>query len=177
MNHASPAEKRAIAVIEEAGIDELPVPVEEIAISLGAEIVYDAYDGDVSGMLYRADGNALIGVNSKHAPTRQRFTVAHEIGHLVLHKGRPMFIDRFVRVNWRNGASDREEVQANAFAAELLMPRKFVESEVERVLSKRQNATPQQLAADLAKTFHVSAEAMSYRLENLGILDPYALVG
>ena len=127
MNTPSTAEKRAIAVLEEAAIDELPVPVEEIAIGLGADIAYEAYDGEVSGMLYRADGRALIGVNSKHATTRQRFTVAHEIGHLVLHKGRPMFIDRFVRVNWRNGVSDTDEVQANAFAAELLMPRKFVE--------------------------------------------------
>lgn len=177
MNTPSTAEKRAIAVLEEAAIDELPVPVEEIAIGLGADIAYEAYDGEVSGMLYRADGRALIGVNSKHATTRQRFTVAHEIGHLVLHKGRPMFIDRFVRVNWRNGVSDTDEVQANAFAAELLMPRKFVEREVDRVLAKRRNVTPQQLAVELAKTFHVSSEAMSYRLENLGILDPYALVG
>jgi Zn-dependent peptidase ImmA (M78 family) len=177
MNNPTTAEKRAIAVLEDAAINELPVPVEEIAISLGADIAYEAYDGEVSGMLYRADGRALIGVNSTHATTRQRFTVAHEIGHLVLHKGRPMFIDRFVRVNWRNGVSDTEEVQANAFAAELLMPRKFVEREVERVLTKRRNVTPHQLAGELGKTFHVSPEAMSYRLENLGILDPYALVG
>ncbi len=177
MNNPTAAEKRAIAVLEEAGIEELPVKVEEIAIRLGADIAYEAYVGDVSGMLYRRNGRALIGVNSTHAATRQRFTVAHEIGHLVLHKGRPMFIDSFVRINWRNGASDTEEVQANGFAAELLMPRKFVDREVERAFSKRRNVTPQHLAAELAKTFGVSTEAMSYRLANLGILDPSALVG
>lgn len=177
MNGPSRAERRAIELLEDEGIDELPIPVEEIAISLGADISYEPYDGDVSGMLYRTDGKSLIGVNSTHAPTRQRFTVAHEIGHLVLHKGRPMFIDRFARVNWRNGAWDAEEAQANAFAAELLMPRKFVETEVTRVLSRRKSVTPHELAAALAKTFQVSAEAMSYRLENLGVLDPAPLAG
>ena len=45
-----------------AQINQLPVPVEEIAISLGADITYEPYDGDVSGMLYRSDEDALIGV-------------------------------------------------------------------------------------------------------------------
>lgn len=177
MNNPSFAEKRASTLLEELGVESLPVPVEEIAISLGADLQYEAYEGEVSGMLYRHDAGAVIGVNSRHPATRQRFTVAHEIGHLVLHKGRPIFIDRFVRVNWRNGQSDLEEIQANAFAAELLMPRKFVDLEIERVLSRRANVTAQQLSTELAKTFQVSTEAMQYRLSNLGVLDPSALVG
>ena len=64
-----------------------------------------------------------------------------------------------------------------AFAAELLMPRKFVELEVERIVSKRRTLSAQQLTGDLARVFHVSAEAMQYRLTNLGILDPAALIG
>lgn len=165
-------------VLNDAGIDMPPVPVEELAISLGADLQYESYEGEVSGMLYRpVEGDPVIGVNSMHPPTRQRFTVAHEIGHLVMHKGQPMFIDRFVRVNWRNGESANDEVEANAFAAELLMPRTFVAREVERVLSKRRNVTAQRLATELASTFDVSAEAMQYRLGNLGVLDPHALVG
>jgi Zn-dependent peptidase ImmA (M78 family) len=177
MNSPNLAEQRAIDVLKKAGVDQLPVPVERIANQLNAEIAYESYEGDVSGMLYRSDEHRLIGVNSRHAQTRQRFTIAHEIAHLVMHEGTPMFIDRFVRVNWRNGASNQQEVEANAFAAELLMPRRFVEAEVERVISKQSKVTPEELAATLAKSFEVSAEAMRYRLANLGVLDPYALIG
>jgi Zn-dependent peptidase ImmA (M78 family) len=176
MNSPNRAEKRAMRLLADVGIKELPVPVEKIARGLGAKLTYDAYDGEVSGMLYRTDGQSLIGVNSRHAQTRQRFTIAHEIGHLVMHPGTPMFVDRFARVNWRNGASNKEEAEANSFAAELLMPRTFVQAEVERVISKVRNATPDQLAAILADRFEVSAEAMRYRLANLGVLDPHALI-
>jgi Zn-dependent peptidase ImmA (M78 family) len=176
VNNPNPAEQRAIQLLNEVGVDQLPVPVKRITQHLDAEIAYEAYDGEVSGMLYRTDGHRLIGVNSRHAKTRQRFTIAHEIAHLVMHEGTPMFIDRFVRVNWRDGASNQQEVEANSFAAELLMPRSFVEDEVERVISKRSNVSPEELAATLAKRFHVSAEAMRYRLANLGVLDPYALI-
>lgn len=175
MNSPNRAEQRAIKILDELGIDELPVPVEEIAISLDAEIAYEPYDGEVSGMLYRSDRHILIGVNSWHPTTRQRFTIAHEIGHLEMHKG-TMFIDRFVRVNWRNGASNQEEAEANSFAAELTMPRKFVQREVERTLSKGRDVSPQELVRALAKSFAVSAEAMQYRLANLGVLDPSQLV-
>src|SRR5687768_11738442 len=130
MNSPNRFEKRALEVLVDAGVTAPRVPVDAIAFSLDADIQYEAFDGDVSGMLYRYDDHCLIGVNSTHAPTRQRFTIAHEIGHLVMHPGKPMFIDRFVRVNWRNGESDQHEVQANAFAAELLMPRHFVQREL-----------------------------------------------
>ena len=178
MREPLPAEQRAIDLLKEAGVEELPVPVEAIATGLGAKVTYSSYEGEVSGMLIRGDdGTAVIGVNSTHAPTRQRFSVAHEIAHLVMHTGKPMFIDRFMRVNWRDGTSDSEEIEANAFAAELLMPRERVEQEVDRVLSKQQFVTPQRLTDQLARAFQVSPQAMGYRLENLGVLDPVDLIG
>lgn len=176
MNSPNRAEQRAIKLLDQLGVNELPIPVEEVGISLGAEIDYEPYEGEVSGMLYRTDGHTLIGVNSRHAKTRQRFTIAHEIGHLEMHKGTPIFIDRFVRVNWRNGTSNQQEAEANSFAAELLMPRKLVEREVVRTLAKRPSVSPRDLAATLAKSFDVSLEAMQYRLANLGVLDPSALI-
>jgi Zn-dependent peptidase ImmA (M78 family) len=171
------AEKKAAELLEQAGVEQPPVPVETLAFGLGADITYEPYDGDVSAMLLRGDGAPVIGINSRHAKTRQRFSVAHEIGHLVMHKGRPMFVDRFVRVNWRNGESNQDEIEANAFAAELLMPRNLLGEEVERALTKRAALPPQVLARQLAKVFQVSTESMNYRLENLGILDPIALIG
>jgi hypothetical protein len=179
MRSPSKPEQRAAELLNQAGITEAPVPVEAIATGLEADLTYEPYDGEVSGMLVRGESgsNAVIGVNSKHAVTRQRFSVAHEIAHLVMHTGKPMFIDRFVRVNWRDGTSDEEEIEANAFAAELLMPREIVAREIDAVLAKQHAVTPQQLTSQLAKTFQVSAEAMGYRLENLGVLDPIALTG
>ncbi len=170
------AEQKATELLDKLGVESAPVPVEEAARSLGAEVVYQAFEGDVSGMVYRDPNRKLVGVNSSHAPNRQRFTVAHEVGHLVLHKGKPVFVDSFEgRINWRDGASAAEESEANAFAAELLMPRVFVNREVEKALEDR-SLSPVQLIADMAKVFKVSQESMRYRLENLGILDPGGLV-
>src|SRR5262245_61528186 len=107
-------------------VESPPVPVERLAEGLGAEIVYQSFEGDVSGMLYRDENRNLIGVNSAHGANRQRFTIAHEIGHLKLHAGKPVFVDSFGgRVNLRDGTSDLQEVEANAFAASLLMPQQF----------------------------------------------------
>jgi Zn-dependent peptidase ImmA (M78 family) len=173
----SPAEGKAIALLARMGIGAAPVPVEQIARDLRAELTYESFDGDISGMLFRHEGRAVIGVNSRHASTRQRFTVAHEIGHLEMHKGQPVFIDRFVRVNMRDGQSSPEERQANAFAAELLMPRSLVPGEIDRALAKRPDLTPPELVSTLAERFQVSPAAMQYRLSNLGMLDPYSLAG
>ena len=81
----------------------------------------------MSGLLHRSeDGNrAVIGVNSRHPTVRQRFSIAHELGHLVLHK--PAFqIDQHAFVSFRNSksssASDPHEIEANQFAAVLLIP-------------------------------------------------------
>lgn len=178
MRPPSKGEKRAISVLKRTGFDQLPIAVDEVAKALGAKITYKPFDGDVSGMLYRSDDSPpVIGVNSTHPPTRQRFSIAHEVGHLVMHKGTPVFIDRFARVNWRAGASSAEEVEANAFAAELLMPRELVAREVDAALAKNERTSPDQLSKRLAKSFNVSAQSMGYRLENLGVLDPAALTG
>jgi Zn-dependent peptidase ImmA (M78 family) len=179
MNNPSKAERRAMELLADLGISEPPVPVEDIARRLDVELRYEAFDGDVSGMLYRQGpgDDAIIGVNSRQAPTRQRFTVAHEIGHLMLHRGQPVFVDSFVRVNWRAGKPGRDEVEANAFAAELLMPRNLIEREIDRALTRDGSLLRDALVAELARKFHVSTEAMSYRLSNLGVLDPYVLTG
>ena len=149
---------------------ELPVPVDRIARELKVELVEKPLADDVSGLLVRADGGGVaIVVNEKHSEVRRRFTIAHELGHLVLHKGRPLVVDR-VRVNLRNARSsvavDQEEIEADAFAAEPLMPRALVVAEVNHAADRVGWST---FAADLAVGFNVSPEAMAYRLVNLGI--------
>jgi Zn-dependent peptidase ImmA (M78 family) len=165
------AENEATRVRSELNGDTLPVAVEAIASKLGATIVFEAMDRGVSGLLVRDKESLVIGVNATHPPVRQRFSIAHEIGHLVLHRGRPMVIDH-VRLNLRDenssAATDYEEIQANAFAAELLMPKDLVLKELRNIDPSR-NGSEANLVADLAQAFDVSEQAMEYRLVNLGV--------
>ena len=169
MGKAETEATRLLAETEQ-GVD-LPVDVNAIARHLNAQVVEEKFDRMVSGMLYRDGDHVVIGVNSAHVNRRRRFTIAHEIGHLVLHKGRPLVLDH-VRVNFRDAnsstASDLEEIQANAFAAEILMPKEQVISNARRLLED-ESMTEAAVIADLAEGFQVSEQAMEYRLINLGL--------
>jgi Zn-dependent peptidase ImmA (M78 family) len=101
------------------------VPVERIAKAEGISLVLKDVEGDISGFLLRRDdGSPVIGVNSHHPPVRQRFTVAHELGHYLLGDEDSLHIDRELRLrsNLSSQGVDSDEIEANLFAAELLMP-------------------------------------------------------
>ena len=166
------AETEAIRLLADTGqATTAPVDIEAVARHLGAQVVEEKLDRSVSGMLYRDGEQVVIGVNSAHADRRRRFTIAHEIGHLVLHKGRPLVLDH-VRVNFRDAnsstASDLEEIQANAFAAEILMPRDQIIAGAKKLLDDR-TITEAAVIDYLAQGFEVSDQAMEYRLINLGL--------
>lgn len=165
------AEAEAARLRAEYTDGALPVPIETIAERLGVTLVVEALDRNVSGLLFRQGTDRAIGVNATHPMVRQRFTVAHELGHLCLHPGKELILDH-VRVNLRDDTSssgtDRQEREANAFAAELLMPRAEVVDEVRRSLD-RGGTTDSRFIADLAQLFDVSEQAMEYRLVNLGL--------
>jgi Zn-dependent peptidase ImmA (M78 family) len=171
------AETAAATLLTDAGVTEIPVPVENLAGRCGAIVRYQPFDGDdVSGLLYRQpEQPPVIGVNSTNNAVRQRFTIAHELGHLRLHKGHQLILDRLVRVNFRDAASstaaDWEEMQANAFAAALLMPADAIETRLHRLI-RGQALSDQELIARLARDFQVSRPAMEFRLINLGLHTP-----
>jgi Zn-dependent peptidase ImmA (M78 family) len=149
-----------------------PIDVEVIAQGEGARLLREPLDADVSGVLLRRDSQTLIAVNNAHHPRRQRFTIAHELGHLLLHPGRPYTVDSTIRLNWRDDlsslASDKEEIEANAFAAALLMPQALVRHALDDLRATR-STNESHLIETLAQRFNVSSEAMSIRLVNLGI--------
>src|SRR5262249_10949802 len=124
-----PIERRAEALIEKYGITEAPVPIEDIAAGEGALIARNHFPGTgyESGFALREAGRWIIGVNTSTSPRRQRFTIAHELGHLLLHKGKPLITDYSVLISNRDDTSsmgtDKEEIEANGFAAAILMPR------------------------------------------------------
>jgi Zn-dependent peptidase ImmA (M78 family) len=175
----SPA-AQAHRLLQSARITEPPIPVERIASALGIQVALQPLEADVSGMLYRDEQRALIGVNASEPHTRRRFTIAHELGHHQLHEGRRLIVDKLVRVNLRapkTMPSDTEEREANQFAAELLMPREMVKAAVVEFVGDREIVSDRQLVRRLAEIFDVSQQAMEYRLVNLDFLSPMALEG
>src|SRR4051812_11307021 len=119
---ATAAEKRATQTLRKLGITEAPIPVEDVAEQLGLRLQSFALGDDVSGVLV-VDGDAgVIGYNSSHPAVRQRFTIAHEIGHYLLHRSdSSLFIDERYFAVFRDKKSsegvDSREREANAFAA------------------------------------------------------------
>lgn len=170
-------EDAAGKLLAECKVDGYPVPVDQIADHLGAVVVYQPFDSDdISGLLYRTRGSApIIGVNSTNTSSRRRFTIAHEIGHLILHEGHQLIVERHVQVNFRDSTNNTvtaaEEIEANRFAAALLMPRPLIGQALQILLEGRPLADAE-LVGRLRARFEVSRPAMDYRLASLGILTP-----
>jgi len=152
----------------------IPVDVKHIAKQLEARLVVDDLSSSsLSGFAYQKNNERIIGVNVTESEERQRFTIAHELGHLFLHKN-PVNYDQGGIMLFRNGHSsdgtDRREVQANRFAAELLMP----EADIRKDLAKEKTLdlmTDRDLlrpfVVKMAKRYQVSEQAMSIRLTTL----------
>ncbi|MEH0628332.1 ImmA/IrrE family metallo-endopeptidase [Streptomyces sp. NPDC020898] len=164
------ADAAARALLQEFQVVTAPIDPFALARRLDVQVVPQDLDDDVSGMLLRRDGRCVIGVNRTHSLLRRRFTVAHELGHLRMHRGRPLILDTDTRVSYRNSvssmATDREEIEANRFAAALLAPERLVRDVVHRTTFR----TVDDLVTQLAGTFELSEIAMTYRLMNLGII-------
>jgi len=150
---------------------ERPLPIERIVAAQGIRLVRSPLEGedDVSGFYRNEQGREIIGVNSMHAPVRQRFTAAHELGHAVLHRREGVHLDQAFKLRFRNSTSslavDPEEIDANTFAAELLMPSEEV---IELVSESGLDVNDDQAVRRLARHFGVSQQAMTYRIVNLG---------
>lgn len=166
-------EKQAFDLLQRHHATFPPIQVEAMAWNEGIQVARTVSQGEESGFLLRDSQRTLIGLNASNSPNRQRFTIAHELGHWLLHKGKPLIVDHAVRINKRNNlsstATDREEIEANAFAAALLMPAAMLYTELNKEVAAGNN-TVDRLIDRLASTFEVSSDAMRYRLANLGII-------
>lgn len=151
-----------------AGVSRAPVQVEQIAKNLGASIFYRDFDENVSGLLIRQGNSAVIGVAKQQSKERQRFTIAHELGHLSLHEAEEIHIDKQFRVHFRSKmsstAADVREIEANAFAANLLMPKDFLARDVAKIEMDFEDPENIQMLSD---KYGVSSQAMTFRLMNL----------
>jgi Zn-dependent peptidase ImmA (M78 family) len=168
MDNIAHARAQALQLIEQHGIKTAPVPIERIARALGVKVQYAPFDGELSGMAFIKDGVPIIGVNSLHHPNRQRFTLAHELAHIQLHRDQlenAVHVDKgSLRRDLLSAAgTDSTEQEANAFAAELLMPPALLAAALDGRTLDLEN---EELVAGLAKRFRVSTMALQHRLQN-----------
>jgi Zn-dependent peptidase ImmA (M78 family) len=154
------ARSAAAQVIENNYIEEPPVAIIDLARNYGLEVKsadFGAQSSVVSGYINPATKTILV--NQDDPPTRQAFTVAHELGHwrmhqLELHADPDTYAILYRRpLGGPNG--DPVERQANTFAANVLVPKKMLEKYKDHVSR-----------AELADIFGVSQEVIGYRLKN-----------
>lgn len=138
--------------------NSIPVNPIEIAESMGVE-VYKSNEFDVDGEFLFYEGRPSIIYRPSGNTRRDRFTVAHELGHFCLRHG-PRYRDP--RKNFSLSNYDLFERDANMFAAELLMPEEVVQYAV--------RVSEMQDVEEMCEYFDVSGAAMRIRLERLGYL-------
>jgi Zn-dependent peptidase ImmA (M78 family) len=168
-------------LLEKNKITTPPVVVGPLAKSLSLEIIKQDADDSISGMLVNEGKGrgGIIGVNRAHHRNRQRFTIAHEIGHYLLEHYTGVHFDGAntgLQINFRDDRSttgeDIFEREANLFAAELLMPRMLLAADlakIKRPVSLIDNND--KTLKELASRYQVSVRAITYRLTYLGRLD------
>jgi Zn-dependent peptidase ImmA (M78 family) len=166
---------------------ELPINVDQVmshieGLRFSNDLSFE--DWDKSGYIkVKRDNNKKfesvhLWVNPSEVAQRQRFTKAHELGHLV-HDIAPEIDnisegEKFVEKLNRDGAVNFQERRANKFAAQLLMPLDLVKNEVNKLVDqvKREGrtATVDEAISRLSTIFNVSTQAMGFRLKDLGYI-------
>ena len=160
MNHpASDIRRQATRLLDSASVSHEPVSLRDVVSALNLELVGKTREPFTSEAALEplGDGRAIV-PNGAGDSGRKRFTIAHEIGHFVLHQEgcRP---EPGAAVNEAGRVEERE---ADAFAAELLMPEPLVREAV------REQGPD---SARLAERFEVSRKAMRARLRHLGMAE------
>lgn len=165
------ARDRARQVITEYRIVQPAIPVEDIATNLGLKVTYSQMDDEISGMIYPKDGKTIVGINSRNSRNRQRFTLAHECGHFLLHREKivgSIHVDKkypgLLRSDISSQGVDPIEIEANQFAAELLVPESMLIGEINHAVIDIED---DEFIDRLAKRFKVSKQMMSNCLSNL----------
>ena len=155
-------------------LDHFGIPVDLNALLKHYKINLHIVDmeTEVSGFLIIKPSSSEIAINKAHHPNRQRFTIAHECGHYFLHsKDSKEFIDMTPTIYMRNIESHAgislNEIEANQFAADLLMPKDYLQQSIEqRAIDIYDDLSLRKLANELK----VSIQALSIRLSALKLI-------
>ena len=148
-----------------------PIPIESIAKKENVRIKYSEFDDSISGLLYRKNEQDVIGVNKNHPTNRRRFTIAHELGHLILNHQGMLFVDKEPKLYRDIKSQDgslRQERQANKFAAEILMHEEMLIVELKNYEARDFDDT--EYLNRITNKFKVSVQALTIRMANLGLI-------
>ncbi|HVA19354.1 MAG TPA: ImmA/IrrE family metallo-endopeptidase [Solirubrobacteraceae bacterium] len=143
------------------GLDA-PIPILETVEDLaGIPVCIQEFSGEIAGLFYRRNQRPYLFVNGAHSVQRQRFTLAHELGHCEMgHKPR---LESLTRMQ----STDRQEVEANYFAGAFLAPRQAVHNWADR---NSELPVDLELVVRMSAFFGISAEASRIRLERSGVI-------
>lgn len=154
-------EKSQAKTIEDVQ-EMIPVRVGEIAKRLGLIVKAATLPTGISGEIAPSEESQSgfkIRINRHEAKTRQRFTLAHEIAHFLLHKDQigDGISDSIL---YRSNLSDTREAEANRLAADILMPR----SKLNELATQVDHMETNDRVDTLARGFNVSRPALEIRL-------------
>ncbi|MDO8447073.1 MAG: ImmA/IrrE family metallo-endopeptidase [Deltaproteobacteria bacterium] len=176
------ARNTAKGLLKQLGIQKAPVNLDRIINKLSTtnlkqlqglniEVVRQDFQGDlkdVSAILIKEKRKAVIAVNADHTDTRQRFSIAHELGHLILHSNTENLKIEKQFFTRSDSVRSLDELEANEFAAELLMPEELIINDFFKKVIEDEDS----VISVLAKKYKVSEAALTYRLINLNLLEP-----
>ncbi|MHA1017431.1 ImmA/IrrE family metallo-endopeptidase [Enterobacter mori] len=138
-----------------------PVKLGELAKELGLVVKLATLPANISGEIKDIEGNVFIRINRHDVKARQRYTLAHEISHFLLHRHllREGISDD---VLYRSSQSNRVEAEANRLAADIIMPSALLEYSFNLHYKGKKDAL---LYESMAETLEVSVIALKYRLD------------
>lgn len=155
------AKETARRVLSENFVTAAPVRIDDIATNYGLKVMYGELPpdlGNVAGYIMVSGDDAIILVDGEEKPTRQNFTIAHELGHYLMHKDK-LISQPSIGILERRPLgvhnNDPVEIEANKFASEVLVP--------QQLLQKYEGES----ISTLAKIFAVSTDVIGYRLKDL----------
>jgi len=137
----------------------LPIDIKKLIQKFNINIIEEEMEYGMSGYIEKRADGWKIGVNKYDSLTRQRFTLAHELGHYILHKDKIIDKKHEDYILLRDNEYTPMEREANEFASELLMPAKHFRKYIQEGITKFK---------DLAEKFNVSVNAIKYRAYKLG---------
>lgn len=151
------AETRAAKLLDRFGISSpQAIVLEDLAYALGVEVSYKPLAGAEAHLVRVGDRGGITISTRIRERGRQRFAIAHELGHWTLHEDRTQFF-LCTAEDMRDYEASPEEIEANVFASELLMP-------VRMMNPAYRTAQPGlQIPQEIAEAFDVSLTAATLR--------------
>lgn len=145
-----------------------PVDLSKVAEKLAVDVRTADLASDVSGVVYNDRDLRVVIVNQNQSKTRRRYAVAHELGRLAMHRVQTARVDETFAIDLRSqgaGTIDTiEGVEANHFAANLLIPTSWIERDLPGAVI---DFSDEGILLTLAKRYEVGVPVMTYRLATL----------